>query len=123
MKTEQHYKQEIATEFQRIMDLEHNKEAVTKFLEILNKIKPKSCIVKIGWRSGDNIDFTLAFENGGNENPFDLFIENIEDKAEIHAFICGLYPEIFHFNPAYSITTETHSFVIFKLKRNEQKEG
>jgi hypothetical protein len=119
MKTEQHYKKEIAIEFQRIMELEHNKEAVTKFREILGKIKPKSCIVKSGCRSGNNIDFLLAFEKGGNENPFDLFIENIPDIAFRYGVIFGLNPNIFHFNPLYSIEDETHYFVNFKLIKHE----
>jgi len=101
------------------MELEQNKEAVKLFGDKLNQVKPKSCIVKSGWRSGDNIDFLLAFEKGGDKNPFDLFIANIPDIIESYGFICGLHPEIFHFNPKFAIENETHFFIDFKLKRNE----
>ncbi len=116
-RTEEYYKTEIAVEIRRIMKIEKNKEASTKFLKAINSIKPKSCSVKSGWHSGSNIGFTLAFEKGGEQNPFELFIENIEDKAETHGFICGLFPEIFHFNPIYSFDNKTHYFLKFKLKR------
>ncbi len=119
-RTEEYYKTEIAVEIRRIMKIEKNKETAAKFLEAINSVKPKSCSVKSGWRSGSDIDFTLAFEKNGNKNPFDLFIENIEDKAETHGFICGLYPEIFHFNPMYSLNNETHSYISFKLIKNEE---
>ncbi len=115
---EKEYKIEIAKEIRRIMEMEGNKEAAGKFMETLSNIKPKSCIVKIGWRSGEEISILLVYEKGGNKIPFDLFIENIENKAEIYSFICGLYPEIFHFNPKFAIEDKTHFFVDFKLKRN-----
>ena len=118
VKTEEHYKEQIAIEIRRIAELEHNKEAAEQFWKTLDKIKPKSCQVKYGWHSGNNISFTLAYEKGGEENPFNLFIEDIEDKAEIHGFICGLFPTIFYFNPQYTIINDTHTFLKFKLKRN-----
>ena len=46
VKTEQHYKEQIAKEIRRIAELEHNKEAADKFWKTLEKIKPKSCKVK-----------------------------------------------------------------------------
>ncbi len=118
MKTEINYKTEIANEILRIINEVQNKEAASKFWEVLNKIKAKSCIVKSGMCSGDNIDFLLAFEKGGKNKPFDLFIENIEDVAMRFGFIFGLKPEIFHFNTKYYVEDETYSFVPFKLLKN-----
>jgi len=119
VKTEQHYKEQIAKEIRRIAELEHNKETTDKFWKTLEKIKPKSCIVKSGWRAGDNIDLTLAFEKGGNKNPFDLFIENIPDLIETYGFIYGLWPTIFHFNPITAVSDDDYYFLTFKLCRNE----
>jgi len=118
VKTEQHYKEQIAKEIRRIAELEHNKEAADKFWKTLEKIKPKSCIVKSGWGSGEGIDFLAAFEKGGESNPFELFVENIPEKAESFGFIMGLAPKNFHYNPKYSIEDETHFFVNFKLLRH-----
>ncbi len=119
MKMEKEYKTEIAKAIHQIMEMEGNKEAAGKFRETLSNIKPESCIVKSGWGSGEGIDFLLAFEKGGNNEPFDLFIENIPDKAERFGFIMGLSPKIFHYNPMYSISDDTHYFVNFKLLRHE----
>lgn len=118
MRTEQYYINEISKEVKRIFDLKKNKETALKFWEILKKINPKSCIVKIGWKSGEGISILLAYEKGGNKEPFDLFIENIENKAEIHGFICGLFPEIFVFDTNKVIEDETHYFVDFNFKHN-----
>ncbi len=118
MKTDEHYKKEIAVEIRRIMKIEGNEKAATEFRETLGKIKPKTCRVKIGWKSGHGISFTLGFEKGDDKNPFDLFIENIKDSAEIHGFICGLYPDIFHFDPIRTVNDEKIMIVNFKLKRH-----
>ncbi len=116
-KTKQNYKTEIAKEICRIINLENNKDAANKFWEIMNNIKPKACIVKTVWHSGNNINFLLAFEKGGNKKPFDLFIENIENVSERYGFICGLWTEKFHFNHQQVIENKTHFFIDIKLKK------
>jgi len=118
VKTEQHYKEQIAKEIRRIAELEHNKEAADKFWKTLEKIKPKSCIVKSGMCSGEDIDFSLAFEKGGDKNPFDLFIENVPEPALRYGFLFGLCPNIFHYNTILTISDETHDFLTFKLIKN-----
>ncbi len=45
------------------MEMEGNKDATDKFWKALELINPKSCIVKIGWCSGEDIS-----------KVFDLFI-------------------------------------------------
>lgn len=117
-KTEQHYKDQIAEEILRIAGMEQNKEAAKKFWQALEKIKPKTCKVKYGWHSGDNIGFTLAFDKGGDKNPYEAFIEALPCSAEIYGFIYGLCPKIFHYNPQYTLTDETYTYLNFKLKRN-----
>lgn len=114
-KTEQYYQQKIAEEIRRILNLDQNREVAKQFWQTLDRIKAKSCIVKIGWRSGEAISILLAFEKNGDKNPFDLFIENIENSGEIFGFICGLYPEIFHLDGKRIIENETHFFIDFKL--------
>lgn len=117
---EDFYKEHIAEEIRRVADLEENQEAASKFWETLGGINAKACRVKYGWHSGSNISFTLAFELCKEEHDsFDLFIDDIKNDAEIFGFICGLYPEVFHYNPLYTITDETHTYMKFKLKRNE----
>jgi len=118
VKTEQHYKEQIAKEIRRIAELEHNKEAADKFWKTLEKIKPKSCEVKSGLGAGEGISYTLAFEKGGDKNPFDLFIENIPEPAFRYGFLFGLCPDIFHYNPITYISDETHDYLIFKLLKN-----
>lgn len=88
------------------------------FNEALLQLKAKYCIVKSGCRSGEDIDFLLAFEKGGTENLFDLFIKNIPNAEFRYGVIFGLNPEKFHYNPKYTIEDNTHYFVKFKLINN-----
>lgn len=116
--TEQYYKQKIAEEIKQILSLEKNNTAAKNFWQTLEKITPKTCIVKSGMGAGEGIDFLLTFEKGGNKNPFNLFIDNIPEPILRFGFIFGLCPDIFHFNPKFSISNETHDFVNFKLVKN-----
>lgn len=119
MKTEQLYNKEIAKEINRVLQSDSNKENYRKLLSAFD-LKAKSCTVKIGWRSGTDISFTIGYEKGAsNIKPFDLFVKNIEDKAEIFGFLCGLFPDILDFNPMHTIDDEKNRIVTFKLKRNE----
>ena len=111
------YKAQIANGIRRIMALEHNRESVAKFNEVLSKIKPQSCEVKSGLGSDDGISFTLAFKKGGDSDPFQLFIDNIPDIEFRYGFIFGLRPEVFYFNPQTHISDENYDFLIFKLNK------
>jgi len=119
MKNETELNKELSKEISRIMHLDSNKVNYQEFQNTIKDIKPKSCIVKIGWVAGKYIDFTLKYEKNGINKPFDLFIESIENKAETHGFICGLNPEIFHFDTNYIINDNENLIMMFKLKRNE----
>lgn len=121
MKPEKYWIEQIALEIKRIAAMENNKKVANEFWKALNDVKPKSCLVKTGWHSGDNISFSLAYKKGGNRDPFMLFIENIEEKAETHGFICGLFPEIFHYAPQYNWNDDDNYCLMFKLKRNGQE--
>ena len=121
-KNEQYYQQKIAEEIRRISKLEGNEKTAGEFWEILEKIKPKSCIVKSGASAGKYIDFVLAFEKGGTANPFDLFIKDIPEAAFSYGILFGLNPDIIHFNPRTHISDETHDFLMFKLQKDAQRE-
>ncbi len=115
---EQEYKALIAKEIHNILEMEQNKTTASLFWDKLKTIKPKNCTIKSGLASEEGIDFLVAFEKGGDENPFELFIENIPEASFRYGFIFGLSPNIFHFNPEYSVSNETHDFVKFKLLKN-----
>lgn len=110
------YKSKIGEEIKRIMELEHNNDAANKFRETLSKIKPKSCIVKSEWISGEYIGFLLAFELGSNNEPFKLFIDNINDTSETFGFLMGLTPKTFEIKYNKIIETDTHCFIDIRLK-------
>lgn len=117
-KPEQNYKELIAKEIREILALERNKKSAALFWEKLNNISPKSCTVKSGMAAGEGIDFLLAFEKGGDNKPFDLFIDNIPEASLRYGFIFGLCPNTFNYNPQFSISDDTHDFVKFKLIKN-----
>jgi hypothetical protein len=119
MKNETELNKELSKEISRIMQLDRNKANFQNFQDTIKDLKPKSCTVKIGWVAGKYIDFTLRFDKNGTKKPFDSFIESIENKAEIHSFICGLNPEIFHFDKNYIVNDNDNLIIMFKLKRNE----
>ncbi len=119
MKSESTLKKHLHEDIKRIMTLEQNKENYEKFQTVLKNIKPKKCIVKSGWSSGEAISFSLIYSKFGNGNPFDEFIEGIEEKSEVFHFIMGLDPTVFHFNPITAVSDDEYSMLMFKLKRNE----
>ena len=79
--------------------------------------------MKSGWRAGDGISFLMAFEKGGEEDPYTLFTENIGNAAETYGFLLGLSPEIFYIVHPMAIENETHHFIDIKLKRDGQEES
>ncbi len=109
----------LSQDIKRIMTMDRNKENYAKFQNTIKDLKPKKCIVKFGWASGKAIGFTLIYEKDGNGNPYNEFIEGIEDKAEAFYFIMGLAPTIFHFNPRYTVSDHQYSMLFFKLKKYE----
>ncbi len=119
VKDDEYYKKELSEDIMKIMLADRNKESYARFKKTLKGLKAQKCIVRNGWTSGKSIGFTLAFEKYGEGEPFNEFIDGIEDKSNVHYFITGLQPEIFHYNPRYSVNNETHSMLMFKLKRNE----
>jgi len=112
------YKAQIANGIRRIMDLEHNRESVAKFNEVLSKITPQSCQVKYGMRSGEDIGFTLAFKKGGDKMPLELFFDSIPDVEFNYGVLFGLNPEIFHFNKDTYVNDSEYDFLMFKLLKN-----
>ena len=48
-----------------LLNASRNKNARQSFLEITQNLKPKTCITKIGWKSGAYIDFTCKFQKAG----------------------------------------------------------
>ncbi len=112
-------KKNLSQDIKKIMTMDRNKENYEKFQNTIKDLKPKKCIVKFGWASGKAIGFTLIYEKEGNGNPYNEFIEGIEDKAKAFHFIMGLAPTIFHFNPITVVNNETHLMFMFKLMRHE----
>ncbi len=112
-------KKNLSQDIKKIMTMDRNKENYAKFQNTIKDLKPKKCIVKFGWASGKYISFSLIYEKNGKRNPFDEFIEGIEDKEETYYFINGLHPTIFHFNPISIVNNKTHLMFMFKLKRDE----
>ncbi len=110
-------KKNLSQDIKRIMTMDRNKENYAKFQNTIKDLKPKKCIVKFGWASGEYISFSLIYEKNGKRNPFDEFIEGIEDKEETYYFINGLCPTIFHFNPMYAVSDKKYSMLTFKLIR------
>ena len=121
MNTEKHKTtaEHLSEDIMRIMTLERNKENYAKFQDTIKDLKPKKCIVKFGWASGDEISFSLIFEKYGNEDPFDEFIKGIEDKEGAFNFIMGLDPTIFHFNLITVVNIHEYLMLTFNLKRYE----
>ena len=116
---EQSIKKSLSEDIKKIMTSDKNKKNYKAFQETVKNLQAQSCIVKFGWESGTTIEFTLVYKKGGNGNPHDEFIEGIEDKKEAYYFIMGLNPDIFHFNPKYTINDKKYLMLMFKLKRNE----
>jgi len=108
----------ISNKIKDILLLDNNRYAAEKFWEILGTIKPKSCIVKYGWFAGEAIDFLLAFEKEGSEQPFELFIENIDNKPEVFGFISGLNPAFFYIKHNKAVDSDTHIFIDIRFKTN-----
>ena len=111
--------EKLSEDIKRIMTLAHNKENYNKFQNTIKGLKPKKCIVKSGWVSGENIDFALIYEKNGTNKPFDEFIKGIEDKAKAYYFIMGLNPTFFHFNPITVVNDEQYLMLMLKLIRDE----
>lgn len=101
-----------------IMSEEQNKENYEKFKNTINDLKVKNCIVKYGWCSGQDIQFSLIFEKGGDINCYDAFIEGIDAAPKVYYFLMGLFPERFHFNPITVVNTEERLMLMIKFLRN-----
>ena len=119
MNQEASIKEKLSKEIMKIMTLDSNKANYTNFRNVIKDLQPKSCKVKFGWCSGKAIEFVLSYEKDENENPYDEFIENIEDKYHAYYFIMGLCSTIFHFNQKFVVNAPKHLLLMFKLKRNE----
>lgn len=91
-------KEKLTKELERIFNLDTNKLNYSEFKSILHNLYAKDCQVKTGWVSGEYISFACNFIKEGNSNPIDLIVDGIENISEVYYFICGLNPEVFHFN-------------------------
>ena len=111
-------KKSLSEFIKKIMTSTANKKNYKAFQDTVKNLHPKSCIVKFGWKSGTAINFTLAYEKGGNGEPYNEFIEGIKDKKKAYYFIVGLEPKIFHFNPITVANIDNYLILMFKLKRN-----
>ncbi len=111
-------KKSLYEDIKKIMTSERNRKNYIAFQDTVKDLHPENCIVKFGWESGTTIEFTLAYKKGGNSEPYNEFIEGIEDKAHAYYFIMGLNPDIFHFNPITVANIDNYLILMFKLKRN-----
>ncbi len=119
VKDDEYYKKELSEDIMKIMLADRNKESYAKFQETIKDLKPKKCVVKYAWKAGGAINFTLAFEKHGKGEPYDEFLNGIENKSPVFYFIMGLAPEIFHFNTETVLDNETHLIFRIKFEREE----
>jgi len=114
----------LADVIKQIFEHKRNTKARNLFVEATKNLKPASCKVKVGWRSGESIGFVCIFEKNGDSEIFTEIEKGIENKNEIKHFIYGLNPKIFHFNPIMSVDEfkPNQHFIEFKLIRNETRQ-
>jgi len=95
------------------------------FLEATKDLKPASCKVKIGWRSGSAIAFNCIFEKNGDGDVLTEIEKGVENANEIVYFIYGLNPKIFHFYPdmVFDELKPNIFYFRFKLKKDKTIEG
>ncbi len=107
----------------QVLDEKRNTKARKQFLKATKNLKPASCKVKVGWRSGSGIVFTCLFVKDGNGELFTEIEKGIENVNEIKHFIYGLNPKKFHFNPklVFDELKPNQFFIEFKLLRNERE--
>ena len=115
----------LADVIKQIFEHKRNTKARNLFVEATKNLKPASCKVKVGWRSGSAVSFDCLFEKNGNGEIFAEIEKGIENKNEIKYFIYGLNPKIFHFYPemTFDELKPNHLFLAFKLKRDGTIKG
>ncbi len=104
----------------QVLYKKRNKKARKLFLQATKKLKPDSCIVKVGWRSGEYISFDCYFEKNGKNEIFAEIEKGIKNHDEIKHFIYGLNPKVFHYNPKmiFDEIKPNQLYLAFKLIGN-----
>ena len=80
-------KEKLADVLKEIIYTKRNTKNRNQFLEAIKDLKPASCIVKIGWRSGSAISFDCFFEKNGKGDVFEEFEKGVENPNETTYFI------------------------------------
>ena len=113
-------KENLADVIRQVLEKKRNKKARKLFQKAVKGLKPASCKVKVGWRSGEYISFDCLFKKGNSGEIFTEIEKDIENAGEIKHFIYGLNPKKFHFNPkmVFDELKPNHFFLAFKLIRN-----
>lgn len=114
------FQAEIENILVKIISQEINKKAARSFYDILNTITVEKCETKCGWKSGVALSVTCKFTKGNSNKIIFELIKGIDNKPEIFSFLCGLSPDIFHFNPDYVYENTNNLFLTFKLVRYER---
>lgn len=100
-----------------ILQSDLNKESSAQFFKAVNGLKPKNCIVKIGWVEGKYMSFTCKCEKNGTDDIITGIVKGMEKKDKFLYFLFGLSPNIFHFDSKFVLDEPDYFYFSFKLKR------
>jgi len=108
-------KAELLQTIQDIIDLEQNAESKQNFLALSDKYTYSDCDTRIGWSSGEGIEFICKLKKNGSKQTLPTIIDGIENIDEPLYFIFGLNPKVFHFNSVFTLDNDEFLFFNFKL--------
>ena len=113
---------QLTTLITNVINSYRNRTAKKHFYNAINGLKPKSCLVKCGWRAGEYFSVVCKFEKNGESDVLQEIIKNFPDKTENLYFLYGLYPEVFSFDPLYVLDEPNFLTLSFKLQK-PKKDG
>jgi len=118
-------KESLSDVIKQVLYKKRNSKDKELFLASVKDLKPASCKVKVGWHSGNAIDFACYFEKNGESEIFTEMEKGIENPEEIKHFIYGLNPKVFQFYPEMTFDElfPNQLFISFKLKRDGKIKG
>jgi len=100
-----------------ILQSEINKTSSQLFYNAVKDLKPKNCVVKIGWVEGKYMSFTCKCEKNGSGTLISEIVKGMPKKDRYYYFLCGLSPKIFYFDQKMVLDEPDYFYFAFKLQR------